>query len=112
MDTKKIDAEIALLVKESESVTETGLKVTTKRLKIIKRRVGYLRGCIRYIQTNPREGFVTEEIERILRGVGVLEDRQAEWMKNHPNTTIAKYRSESGITKLKKSLALLRFISK
>jgi len=85
MDMKKIDAEIAELVKESGLVTEAGLKVTNeRRLKIIKRRVGYLRECRRDIQTNPREGFVAEEIERLLREINVLEGRCGSGWKATP----------------------------
>ena len=109
MDTKKIDAELATLIEEAF------LKTTTeKRKKVIKRRVSYLRQCRRYITTNPREGFVKEEIERILKEISILDGRYSQWFQSHSNVNnpLRVYGTEMGIPKLKKSLALLRFISK
>jgi NAD-specific glutamate dehydrogenase len=99
--TKKINQEIEELLK----------KEPTTRLKT---RVSFLRQCIRYLETEPSEAFLAEEIVRIKNQVDVLERRFDEWLgvpkrKSLPNPK-GSYYAQVGMSKLQNQLKTLKYL--
>lgn len=90
-------------------------KAYNKLLKQIQR----LRFCRMYLESNPNEPFIESEIVRLDKLVKRLEEQFPAWSDDLPSElngdrTKAKawYNKEMGILKMKKEMAMLRFILK
>lgn len=53
-----------------------------KTKKKINTRIRYIQECIRYLETNLREEFIEEEINRLKNTIEVFNNRFDEWNKN------------------------------
>jgi len=89
------------------------------RKKLNKReenKVKELRQMIRYLETNPEEAFITNEVKRLEREIKIINGRYKEWCDNNYAIVCAVknpkryYESENDIPKRRYQLKSLMYI--
>ena len=92
-------------IKQSEKSADPKYKRAAKRLR---RKVSYLRICLKYIETNPTVEFMKKEQDRICNRINKFIDLYD--INQHGNKK--GYEKEMGIPKLRKQLSLINFLLK
>jgi hypothetical protein len=90
-------------------------KDTTKsELEATKRRVSFLRQCLRYIETCPREEFIKEQRTQVQKRIDLLPTHYQDWQVGK---VITKYKdpykaftSEMGLSSMQATLKTLDYL--
>lgn len=83
----------------------------------LRKRVAFLRTCIRYIETNPDENFISDQIKMVeskinLRMKGFNEDAFNGLAKSEVSKMRRAYEKEYEIPKLRNQVKTMRFLLK
>ncbi len=85
-----------------------------KEVKNAKARVSFLRFCLKYVETNPREEFVKSQLDDVRRRIKLLPTHFAGWQTGRVLTKYkdpyASYCSEMGLSDMKAQVKTLEYL--
>lgn len=55
-----------------------------------KNEYAFLKFCLNYLRTNPRESFLIYELDRLKREIEIIDLRYPEWLVNQTPTSLSK----------------------